>query len=334
MSNIIEAENLTKVYNGKIQAVDHISFQVKEGEIFGFLGPNGAGKTTTIKMLTTLASVTDGTARVAGFDIQRQQDEVRRSIGIVPQDLTVDDDLNGLENIMLQAKLYHVPSAIAKKRAEELLGLVELTDAANRQVSTYSGGMRKRLELIVGLIHEPKMLFLDEPTLGLDIQTRSVMWDYIKALNKDNGMTLFTTTHYLEEADAICDRIAIIDHGQIKVIGAPADLKAQIGGDVLEIQVTDGVGVNLTDFFNAIPGVKEVKQTDSTYRVKLPSAEAALPEIFEGISKRGLKVKHIAFTKPTLDQVYVEVTGRSLRDAETGSEDAIKNRFVTMRRSQ
>ncbi len=334
MSNIIEAENLTKVYNGKIQAVDHISFQVKEGEIFGFLGPNGAGKTTTIKMLTTLASVTDGTARVAGFDVQKQQDEVRRSIGIVPQDLTVDDDLKGMENIMLQAKLYHVPSAIAKKRAEELLGLVELKDAANRQVSTYSGGMRKRLELIVGLIHEPKMLFLDEPTLGLDIQTRSVMWDYIKALNKDNGMTLFATTHYLEEADAICDRIAIIDHGQIKVIGAPAELKSRLGGDVLEIQVTDGVGINLTDFFNTIPGVKEVKQTDSTYRVKLPSAEDALPEIFEGISKRGLKVKHIAFTKPTLDQVYIEVTGRSLRDAETGAEDSIKNRFVTMRRSQ
>lgn len=332
LSNIIEAENLTKVYNGKIKAVDHISFHVKEGEIFGFLGPNGAGKTTTIKMLTTLASVTDGHARVAGFDVAKQQDAVRKSIGIVPQDLTVDDDLKGMENIMLQAKLYHVPADIAKKRASELLRLVELTDAADRLVSTYSGGMRKRLELIVGLIHEPKMLFLDEPTLGLDIQTRSIMWDYMRALNKENGMTLFTTTHYLEEADAICDRIAIIDHGTIKIIGAPSELKAKIGGDVLEIQVTDGA--DLTDFFHGIPGVKDVKLTDHTYRVKLPSAEEALPDIFEGISKKGLKVKRIAFTKPTLDQVYIEVTGRSLRDAEEGSEDSIKNRFVTMRRSQ
>lgn len=331
---IIEAENLTKIYNGKIKAVDHISFQVEQGEIFGFLGPNGAGKTTTIKMLTTLASVTDGSAKVGGFDVVHQQDEVRRSIGIVPQDLTVDDDLSGMENIMLQAKLYHVPTEIARERAKELLGLVELTDAADRQVSTYSGGMRKRLELIVGLIHEPKMLFLDEPTLGLDIQTRSVMWNYIRRLNKERGMTLFTTTHYLEEADSICDRIAIIDHGQIKVIGAPSELKQKLGGDLLEITVSDGVNVNLIDFFRSIPGVKDVKKRDSTYRVKLPSAEAALPDIFEGIAKQGLKVKNIAFTKPTLDQVYIEVTGRSLRDAEEGAEDAIKNRFITMRRSQ
>ncbi len=332
MTDIIEAENLTKVYNGKIRAVDGISFKVKEGEIYGFLGPNGAGKTTTIRMFTTLASITDGTASIAGHDVAREQDAVRRTIGIVPQDLTVDDDLKGIENIMLQAKLYHVPASVAKKRAEELLGLVDLKDAANRLVSTYSGGMRKRLELIVGLIHEPKVLFLDEPTLGLDIQTRTVMWNYIRGLNKEQNMTLFTTTHYLEEADSLCDRIAIIDHGEIKVIGAPSDLKTKLGGDVLEITVSDGG--NLVDFFQSIQGVKEVKQTNSTYRVKLPSAEDALPEIFEGISKRGLKVKHISFTKPTLDQVFLEVTGRSLRDAETGSGDAIKDRVLAMRRNQ
>ncbi len=331
MASIVEAEDLTKVYNGNFTAVDHISFKVSEGEVFGFLGPNGAGKTTTIKMLTTLASITQGKASVAGYNVATEQDKVRQSIGLVPQDLTIDDDLKGIENLLLAAKLYHVPDAAAKSRASELLTLVDLKDAANRLVSTYSGGMRKRLELIVGLIHQPKMLFLDEPTLGLDIQTRTVMWDYIKRLNEENKMTLFVTTHYLEEADSLCHNVAIIDHGKIKVSGPPGELKQRLGGDVLEIVVNDGV--DLSEFFYSVPGVKDVKKTDLAYRIKVPSAEEALPSIFEGISKKGLKITKISFDKPSLDQVFLEVTGRSLRDEESGAQDRVQ-RFIMRARSR
>jgi ABC-2 type transport system ATP-binding protein len=326
MAGIIQAENLTKVYHGTIKAVDHISFEVAKGELFGFLGPNGAGKTTTIKMLNTLASPTEGRAVVAGHDVTKEPDAVRKSIGLVPQELTVDDELKGIENLLLSAKLYHVRDNVAKKRAVELLQLSNLQDAAERLVRTYSGGMRKRLELIVGLMHNPEILFMDEPTLGLDIQTRTNMWQYIKQLNKERGMTIFMTTHYLEEADSLCDRVAIIDHGTIKITGTPAELKQQVGGDILTLEVTNGS--DLTDFFRGIPGVTEVKKTDSTYRVKLPSAEAAMPTVFEGILARGLKVRNISFTKPTLDQVFLDVTGRSLRDAEEGASDSLRQRFM------
>jgi len=331
MASIVEAEGLTKVFNGNFTAVDHISFKVSEGEVFGFLGPNGAGKTTTIRMLTTLASITQGKASVAGYNVATEQDKVRQSIGLVPQDLTIDDDLKGTENLLLAAKLYHVPDAVAKSRASELLGLVDLKDAANRLVSTYSGGMRKRLELIVGLIHQPKLLFLDEPTLGLDIQTRTVMWNYIKRLNEENKMTLFVTTHYLEEADSLCHNVAIIDHGKIKVSGSPGELKQKLGGDVLEIAVNDGV--DLTEFFYSVPGAKDVKKSDYTYRIKLPSTEEALPTIFEGISKKGLKITKVSFDKPSLDQVFLEVTGRSLRDQEQGAEDRVQ-RFIMRARTR
>jgi ABC-2 type transport system ATP-binding protein len=326
---IIEAQGLTKVYGGNLKAVDHISFSIDEGHLFGFLGPNGAGKTTTIKMLNTLATITEGKAIVAGHDVQKEPDAVRRSIGLVPQELTVDDELKGIENLLLSAKLYHVPDHVARQRAQELLKLARLDDAANRLVGTYSGGMRKRLELIVGLMHNPKILFLDEPTLGLDIQTRASMWEYIKHLNKEQKMTIFMTTHYLEEADSLCETIAIIDHGTIKESGTPAELKSKVGGDVLTIEMTDGTDV--TSFLENIGGVTEVKKTDSTYRIKLPKAEDALPAIFEGLAHRGLRVKNIAFTKPTLDQVFLDVTGRTLRDAEEGASDSLRQRFTSMR---
>ena len=331
MASMIEAENLTKIYNESVKAVDNISFTVNEGELFGFLGPNGAGKTTTIKMLTTLASITGGRASVAGHDVTKEPYKVRRNIGIVQQDLTVDDDLKGIENLLLAAKLYHVPNDQARKKADELLSLVDLKDGANRLVRNYSGGMRKRLQLIMGLVHEPRMLFLDEPTLGLDIQTRTVMWEYIRKLNKDNQMTIFMTTHYLEEADSLCDRIAIMDHGKIEVSGPPSELKQKIGGDVLEIDVSDSP--DLIDFFKQMPGVREVKQRQTTFRIKLPSAEEALPTMFEEISRRGLKVAKISFEKPSLDQVFLEVTGRSMRDADSGGEDSRKQAFM-MRRSR
>lgn len=326
MAKIIEAQDLTKVYGGSIKAVDHISFSVDEGELFGFLGPNGAGKTTTIKMLNTLAAITEGRAVLDGHDVSKEPDAVRKTIGLVPQELTVDDELKGIENMLLSAKLYHVADDVARKRAQDLLKLAKLEDAANRLVRTYSGGMRKRLELIVGLMHNPKILFLDEPTLGLDIQTRTNMWEYIRHLNEEQKMTIFMTTHYLEEADSLCDRIAIIDHGTIKVSGTPNELKERVGGDILKLDVTDGT--DMTTFLESITGVTEVKKVDSAYVIKLPKAEDALPAIFEGITSRGLKVKSISFTKPTLDQVFLDVTGRSLRDAEEGAADSLRQRFM------
>lgn len=321
MGRIIEAEGLTKIYNGRVKAVDHITFYVDEGEVFGFLGPNGAGKTTTIKMLNTLAAITEGHASVAEYDVRRYPGAVRNSIGVVPQELTADDELTGIENMILSARLHHLKGRAPKAKSIELLKLVDLQDAATRKVRTYSGGMRRRLQLVMGLLHEPKILFLDEPTLGLDVQTRSRMWDYIKGLNRDRGLTVFMTTHYLEEADSLCDRIAIIDRGTIKVSGSPARLKETLGGDIITMELSDA-HEDLTGFFQGVEGVKEVSRTGGVYRIKLPKAEKALPAIVEGVLGKQLQIKEISFSKPTLDQVFLEVAGKSMRDQETPTTDS------------
>ena len=322
VTNIIEAEGLTKVYGGKVKAVDHISFVVSEGEIFGFLGPNGAGKTTTIKMLNTLASITEGRATVAGHDVKKDPSAVRKSIGVVPQELTADDELSGTENMMLMARLHQVRGQGVKSKIDELLTLVDLQNAASRKVKTFSGGMRRRLQLVMGLLHEPKVLFLDEPTLGLDVQTRSKMWRYIQGLNKDRGLTVFMTTHYLDEADSLCNRIAIIDHGTIKVSGSPSELKAAHGGDVVTLTLSDDRG-DLTGFFSTIEGVSEVVRDGRTYRIKLPKTEKALPAIVTGVVQKGLDISEISFSKPTLDQVFLDVVGRSMRDEESTESDSV-----------
>ena len=328
-SNIIEAENLTKVYKGKVKAVDNISFHVEEGEIFGFLGPNGAGKTTTIKMLNTIASITSGRATVAGQDVTKHPSAVRDVIGVVPQELTADDELKGIENILLAARLHHVRGDEAKKRADELLKLVDLDTSAERRVKTYSGGMRRRLQLAIGLIHTPRILFLDEPTLGLDIQTRTKMWEYMARLNKEKGLTIFMTTHYLEEADGLCDRVAIIDHGVIKASGSPSELKEKVGGDVLNIELSSGP--DITDFLKSIPDVSDVIRTDQAYRIKLPRAEKALPAVVEGVTKKGLEIREISFTKPTLDEVFLDITGKSMRDEDAGESDSVIQNIVNER---
>jgi ABC-2 type transport system ATP-binding protein len=313
---MITASDLVKVYKNKVKAVDKISFEVRDGEIFGFLGPNGAGKTTTIKMLTTLATVTAGKATVAGYDVRSHPAEVRNSIGVVPQELTADEELKGIENLILSARLHHVSGEVAHERARDLLKLVDLEAAADRRVKTYSGGMRRRLQLAMGLLHTPKVLFLDEPTLGLDVQTRSKMWEYIQKLNRDDGLTVFMTTHYLEEADSLCNRIAIIDEGVIKVSGTPAELKERLGGDILTIEIADG-GPDLSSYFKSIEEVSTVTKKDSTYRITLPKTEKALPAIVAGLTEKEMRISSISFTKPTLDQVFLEVTGRSMRDEES-----------------
>jgi ABC-2 type transport system ATP-binding protein len=329
--SMVEVRNLSKTF-GKLRAVDDVSFEVKEGEIFGFLGPNGAGKSTTINMLTTLLKPTSGTAQVCGYDVYKDANEVRRNVGVVPQEYTADEDMSGRDNIMLCADLYGLPRSNSNAHAEELLRLVELADAANRKVSTYSGGMRRRLELASGLINYPKLLFLDEPTLGLDVQTRAAVWNYIRMLKKDYHMTLFLTTHYLEEADALCDRIAIIDHGHLVRIGTPSELKANIGGDVIVV----GVGEETPDISSAIAQiklVKDVKKNDGVYRIKAERGEEATPEIIDLIRSRGLHVTKISLTKPTLDEAYLEYTGRSMREEETDRQQMFSQR-VTMRRAR
>jgi len=326
---IVKVEGLSKVF-GQLKAVDGVSFEVEEGEIFGFLGPNGAGKTTTINMLTTLLTASGGTAEINGLDIRKHPNEVRRTVGVVPQEYTADEDLTGLQNILLCADLYGIPRSNSKPHAMELLKLVELQDAADRKVSTYSGGMRRRLELACGLINYPKLLFLDEPTLGLDVQTRTAVWNYIRMLKEEYRMTLFLTTHYLEEADSLCDRIAIIDHGHIVRIGTPTELKASIGGDIIVVGVAE-TGPDISDDIAKIPLVKEVKKSDHEYRIKSEVGEESSIQIIDLVRSKGLHVTKISLTKPTLDEAYLEFTGRSLREEETNKMDAFKQRVTMMR---
>ena len=314
MATIVEVKNLTKRFSEDVLAVDDISFSVEEGEVFGFLGPNGAGKSTTINMLTTLLRPTSGEARLFGLDIATQQDEVRKIIGLVPQDLTVDDDLTGRENMYLQADLYAVPRGEARRRINELLDVVKLEDAADRLVKTYSGGMRKRLELAEGLIHHPRVLFLDEPTLGLDVQTRAAIWTYIRELKKAHNITVFLTTHYLEEADDLCDRIAIIDRGKIIALDTPETLKRSVGGGVLELKVSSEE--DLIPMIMGVPGILDAKKDGDTYRIKALKGEAATPGVLKAIWDRGGTVTSVSLTRPSLDQAFLEYTGRSMRDAE------------------
>lgn len=318
MKNIIEVEGMTKTFAPPVRAVDGISFAVAEGEIFSLLGPNGAGKTTTIRMLTTLTSITEGRALVGGHDVGREAGAVRGVIGVVPQEVTLDNELKGIENLLLAAKLQHVSDSAAKKRAQELLRMVELDGFAEKRVGTYSGGMKRRLQLVTALVHRPKVLFLDEPTVGLDIQTRTKIWEYITLLNEEEGTSIFMTTHYLEEADRLSTRVAIMDHGKINVAGTPDELKASLHGDVLTLTVEDEAE-DLTDVLRSVPNVAEVTHADGSYRLKLPKVESALTAIIAAVTSKGLTIAETSFSKPTLDQVFLEVTGRSMRDAEEGN---------------
>jgi len=326
---IIETDSLTKHF-GKIVAVDHVSFSVEESEIFGFLGPNGAGKTTTILMLITLLKPTSGKATVCGFDVTKEQAKVRSCIGYVSQDTAVDENLTGRENLLLQGHFYHLPKEVLEKRIDEILEMVDLTDRANTLVATYSGGMRKRLDIAEGLIHRPKVLFVDEPTLGLDIQTRHKIWEYIQRLREEAHMTIFLTTHYMDEADKLCDRIGIIDYGQIKVVGEPNELKSQIGGDIITLKFT-----NETNSYadQALAEIKKLSSIENivpikdSFSVVAKDGETTVPKIFEVTGKVGATIESISLKRPTLDDVFMAHTGRELRE-ETGSkEDLMRDRI-------
>lgn len=335
MPPVIETENLTKIFPGGIKAVDDVSFEVEEGEIFGFLGPNGAGKTTTILMLTTLSRPTSGSARVCGYDVSKEPDKVRNCIGYTPQDISVDEDLTGRENLKIHAVLYHMPKDEAARRMDEVLGMVDLLGDQDRIVDDYSGGMRKRLEIAEGLLHRPNLLFLDEPTLGLDLQTRRQIWSYIKKLNEEHNVTIFLTTHYMEEADLLCDRIAIIDYGKIVAIGTSLDLKDQIGGDVVEVKLSEMTPAKekLSEALKGSDFVKNhvLSQDGLTLNVFVDRGETAIPKIARTIAAAGLVASSISLMRPSLDDVFLKYTGRRIREGKAPAEDFWRFRRVIRR---
>lgn len=325
---IIETRKLVKKF-GDIVAVNGINLKVKEGEIFGLLGPNGAGKTTTISVLSCMLKPTSGEAYVNGHDVMKHPDQVRKSIGIVFQDPALDDRLTGRENMEIHAMLYNVPKQFMKPRIDAALELVELTDRDNDLVRTYSGGMRRRLEIARSFIHTPKVLFLDEPTLGLDPQTREKTWDYIEELAKREKITIILTTHYMEEADKLCDRIAIIDFGEIKVEGTPDELKKQLGGDVVSVKTKN---VNkLARTVSEFEFVKSVKKTGEGVKITLVNGEEHITDIACTARDSGVSIESLVLHEPTLNDVFLHYTGREIR-AENAAGGMLAMRMMSQMR--
>ena len=304
----IETHNLTKTFNGVI-AVDRVNLSVEEGEIFGFLGPNGAGKTTTVKLLTTLLRPTSGTAKICGYDVVKQRSKVREKIGVVFQEPALDTELTGRENLDFHARMYGLSRKERKERIEYVLNLVDLVDRADDLVRSYSGGMKRRLEIARSFMHSPKVLFLDEPTLGLDARARFTVWNYIKRLNKEEGITIFLTTHYMEEADKLSDRVAIINNGKILVMGKPKELKNRIGKDVISIMCSHPEKlreiVERTD-------LNVVRTTNNLLVVSVNHGEEKIPMIVEVANENGIRIESISLHKPNLDDVFLHYTGRKL----------------------
>ena len=322
MSGLVEVAGLAKTYPDGTEAVRGIDFEVREGEFFGFLGPNGAGKSTTMKMLITLMRPTAGRATIAGLQLGRDDRRIREVIGYAAQDVSVDEDLTGRENLILSGRLYHMSQRDAERRADELLGVIGLADVAGKRAAFYSGGMRRRLDLAQALMHKPTLLFLDEPTTGLDPQNRRAMWDELEKLNRD-GMTIFLTTQYMEEADTLCERLAIIDNGMIVSEGSPTALKATLGGEVLTLSFTTDepeVLQNLigrgAEALRDVAGLDEVREADREVLANLSgSPHDVLPEALKALAAAGVEAR-IAVSPPTLDDVFIKVTGHALRQEE------------------
>ncbi len=311
----IVAGELTKTYNGTVRAVRGVSFAVRPGEVYGFLGPNGAGKTTTVSMLSAGLRPTSGRATVDGVDVGAEPDTVKRRIGVVFQESTADGDLTGRENLELAAALYSVPRNEVRSRVDGLLERMQIGDAADRLAKTYSGGMRRRLELAAGIVHSPRVLFLDEPTLGLDPQGRAGFWKYVLELRQEHQMTVFVTTHYLEEADGMCERVAIIDHGTIVAAGTPGELKDRLGGDIVTVRPSVP-NPSLAELLAQVPGVVAAVAQDGSCRLKCTNGEALVPEIVAACVRAGVGLQGVSLKRPSLDEVFLEFTGREFREDE------------------
>ena len=313
----IETKSLTKSF-GDLVAVNDISFSVEKGEIFGFLGPNGAGKSTTMMIFTTLLKPTSGKALIAGFDVTKDAKQVRENIGFVQQETTVDEYLTGRENLLLQAKLNHIPKNEINQRIDDVLELIELSDKQDQAVVTYSGGMRKRLDIAGGLLHRPKVLFLDEPTVGLDIQTRRKIWQYIKKIHVEFEMTIFVTTHYMEEADSLCDRIGIMDHGKIQVIDTPKNMKNALGNEIISLVIdTNNNHDSFLEELNKIEFFKKINEDNLKLTLFTSNGTEVIPKIFQISSKLDIKINSISLTQPTLDDVFISYTGHEIRDDDS-----------------
>ena len=346
----IKVNNLVKAYkNSIVPAVRGISFEVKEGEFFGFLGPNGAGKSTTIKILTTLMPKSSGSVSIAGLDVDKEPQKIRRSIGVQSQETALDLDLTGYENLMLQGHLQHMSGQTLEKRVDELLSLVTLEDVAYKRAAFYSGGMKKRLDLATSLIHNPQILFLDEPTTGLDPQSRAAIWSYLNRLNKDDGITIFLTTQYMEEADRLCDRLSIIDNGQIVAQGTPEEMKREISADAVSLTIANGQDVvdsghtiaTAKQVLSRIGGVTEIIDSDNGLTVYGQNVAFMVPEIVRALDNTEVRISSINVSTPTLDDVFLKHTGRRIRtegqqeaEGERGTIGMNRKRGFSFRRRQ
>lgn len=324
----IEARSLSK-YFGDVKAVDDVSFAVDSGEIFGFLGPNGAGKSTMMMILTTLLKPTSGQALVSGHDVFTNPKQVRQRIGYVQQETAVDEYLTGRENLILQARLSHIQKNQVDTRIDDILELIELGDKQNDQVMTYSGGMRKRLDIAGGLLHRPDVLFLDEPTVGLDIQTRKKIWEYIKKIHDEFDMSIFLTTHYMEEADNLCDRIGIIDHGKIQVMDSPQNMKSAMGSEVISMSLEKDSDEFLTEI-KKIPQVAKINNDANKLILFVSNGADVMPKIFQIFSQMNIKINSVSLTQPTLDDVFISYTGHEIRDDHTSYDQ--KREHAKMKR--
>jgi len=320
----IATESLTRKFDDLV-AVDNITLSVPTGELFGLLGPNGAGKTTTINMLSTLLNATSGYAEVAGFDVSKKRDEVRRSIGVVFQEMALDSQLTGKENLTFHAMMYGMGKTDRQNKIGEVLELVELTDKADVLVRNYSGGMKRRLEIARGLIHRPQVLFLDEPTLGLDAQTRRHIWDYIKKLNTESDVTIILTTHYMDEADFLCERVAIMDQGKFVAIDSPDKLKDILGGDVVTLELEGDPG-GLEEKLAALDWIKTKKRHEKVLNLTMEKSERRIPELINLAQEAGVTVTCVNLRKPSLEDVYLYFTGKTMRKEEASQGE--RNRFM------
>jgi ABC-2 type transport system ATP-binding protein len=318
MSDIIIVKNLVLVYSDGTKAVNNISLNVREGEIFGFLGPNGAGKSTTIKVLTTLLQKTSGDVIVAGFNLETDAAAIRKIIGVQSQETTVDGDLTGRENLELQGHFHQMKTSDIKQRVNELLKLMGLESAAEKRAKNYSGGMKKRLDLATAIIHKPRLLFLDEPTTGLDPQSRSAIWEYLQKLNKEEGITIFLTTQYLEEADKLCERLSIIDFGKIVASGSPSELKNQIGADSIHMSLEncERDRPRAKEIIQTMMGVSKVMDSGECIDIYAKNAGLLIADIVRALDSSDIRLTSVTFSQPSLDDVFMKHTGRHIRVEE------------------
>ena len=322
MQNIISAENLVVVYQDGTRAVEDISFHVEQGEFFGFLGPNGAGKSTTIKVLTTLLRKTSGKVTISGFDLDRSPGEIRKVVGVLSQETSLDVDLTGWENLHLQGRLQQMSGKILDDRIAELLKLVQLEDVARKPAGRYSGGMRKRLDLASALIHGPKLLFLDEPTTGLDTQSRAAIWEYLESLNKNEGITIFLTTQYLEEADRLSRKLSVNDHGKLIANGTPQELKESVGGDTINLTLKDAsLRPKAKEILGKVQGVTKAIDSDGGVIAYAKNAGQIIAGVVTALDRAGIQPSFLSIASPTLDDVFLRETGRRIRADELSRKE-------------